>query len=107
MILAGVAGRLAAARAYVGFSAPEVAAATGIGEDELAAIEAGERPVNDLELQLLARMYGYSAAFFHGHEELLPDEAVAILTRLTSELTEADRRQALRFAIYLRQATED
>jgi len=105
--VSGVAERLRAARAYVGMSAADVAADTGLREDELAAIEEGARPVDDLELQRLARLYGYSSAYFQGHEEPLPEYAVTILTRLTSELAEPDRQEALRFAAYLRQAPED
>ena len=102
-----ISERLRTARVYVGMSAADVAAGTGIGEDDLAGIEGGTRKVDELELQRLARLYGYSAAYFHGYEEPLPDDAVTILTRLTRELTEPDRQEALRFAAYLRQAPDE
>lgn len=107
MTAQAIAGRLRDARLYVGMSATEVEAATGISEVDIAAIEDGVRAADDLELRRLARLYGYASAYFFGHDDPLPDESLTILTRLTSELTEHDRQQALRFAAYLRQVPGD
>lgn len=98
--------RLADAREYLGVSSAEVQTETGILVDELSKIEANQRSVDDLELGRLERLYGYPVGFFHHPREPLDESTVLILARLTNGLTRHDRREAQRFAEYLRDASE-
>jgi transcriptional regulator with XRE-family HTH domain len=95
------------ARVYIGMTASEAAASAGVAEDGLASIECGERLPDDLEVQRLARAYGYRTGYFTSEDDPLPDDTVAVLARLTRELSERDRAEVERFAEYLRHASGD
>lgn len=99
--------RLREAREYVGLAITDAAAAGGIAPDELAAIETGRMPVDDLILQRLGRAYGLRTTYFTASDDELRAEAVVVLGRLAGELTGHDRDEALRFAAYLRHALDD
>jgi hypothetical protein len=99
--------RLREAREYVGLGTADAAAASGIAEDDLAAIEAGRIAVDDLTLQRLGRAYGLRTPYFTASDDELRAEAVVVLGRLAGEVTGHDRDEALRFAAYLRHALDD
>ncbi len=99
--------RLRDAREYLGLDAATAAAACGIDEAELIALEAGRIEVDELKLQRLARAYGVRSAYFTEPESELQEDAVIVLGRLARELRGHDRDEALRFAAYLRHALED
>lgn len=100
-------GRLRATREYVGLDVPGAAAASGVVEGDLAAIEAGDAAVDEFTLKRLARAYGVRSSYFTEPEDELHAEAVVVLGRLAGELTGHDRDEALRFAAYLRHTIED
>jgi transcriptional regulator with XRE-family HTH domain len=89
--------RLRDAREYVGLGTTDAAAASGIAEDNLAAIEAGRIAVDDLTLQRLGRAYGLRTSYFTASDDELR----------AGEVTGHDRDEALRFAAYLRHALDD
>jgi len=99
--------RLAEVRQYLGIGLAQAEAETGIPEAYLTAIETGQRPPDDLELGRLARCYGHPVSYFLRPPDPLDPSAVSVLARLTEGLTEHDRQEALRFAAYLRDASED
>ncbi len=100
-------GRLRAAREYVGLDVAGAAAASGVAEGNLAAIEAGRAAVDELTLQRLGRAYGVRSSYFIESEAELHAGAVVVLGRLAGELAGHDRDEALRFAAYLRHSIED
>lgn len=102
-----VGGRLAEVREYLGIELAQAEVETGLPAADLAAIESGERPPDDLELARLARFYGHPVGYFLRAPDPLDASAVSVLARLTDGLTEHDRQEALRFAAYLRDASED
>jgi transcriptional regulator with XRE-family HTH domain len=99
--------RLAEVRQYLGIELAQAEAETGIPEVDLTAIETGQRPPGDLELARLARCYGHPTGYFLRPPDPLDPSAVSVLARLTDGLTDHDREEALRFAAYLRDASED
>lgn len=99
--------RLAEVRQYLGIELAQAEAETGIPKADLTAIETGQRPPNDLELPRLARCYGHPVGYFRRPRDPLDSSAVSVLARLTDGLTDHDRQEALRFAAYLRDASED
>ena len=99
--------RLRDAREYVGLGTEDAAAASGMAEDDLAAIEAGRIAVDDLTLQRLGRTYGLRTSYFTASDDELRAEAVVVLGRLAGEVIGHDRDEALRFAAYLRHALDD
>jgi transcriptional regulator with XRE-family HTH domain len=102
-----LSGRLRDAREYVGLDVGGAAAAAGVPESELEALESGQRAPDDLELERLARAYGYGPGYFARDPEPLDESAVAAFARLGEVLSEHDRQEAMLFAAYLRDASED
>lgn len=102
-----LAQRLREARAYVGLERTDAAAAAGMAEAELASTEHGEREPDDLELERLARAYGYARGYFGRPVEPLDAATVAVVARLGDGMSEHDRREAMLFAAYLRDAADD
>jgi transcriptional regulator with XRE-family HTH domain len=102
-----IAERLRAAREYVGLDLPNAAASAGMTEPELEALEAGVRIPDDLELERLARAYGYRRGHFARPPEPLDEAAVAVVARLGDSMSEHDRGEAMLFAAYLRDAGDD
>ena len=96
--------RLREARKYLGLKQEEVASHLGLPRTALTDIENGQRRVEALELQRLARLYRQPVGHFTGEDEasasLPPD--VAHLARSVAKLSTDDREELSRFADYLR-----
>jgi transcriptional regulator with XRE-family HTH domain len=99
--------RLREAREYVGLAVADAAAAAGMADPELDAIERGARPPDELELERLARAYGYARGHFARPPQPLDEGTVAVVARLGEAMSDHDRREAMLFAAYLRDAGED
>jgi transcriptional regulator with XRE-family HTH domain len=96
--------RLREARNYLGFKQEEVANALGIPRTALSDIESGQRKVEAIELQRLAKLYRQSVSHFLDDDAgaaPLPKD-VAHLARQAASMSEQDREELSRFAEYLR-----
>jgi transcriptional regulator with XRE-family HTH domain len=102
-----LAQRLREAREYVGLERTDAAAAAGMSEAALDAAERGKREPDDLELERLARAYGYARRHFARPAEPLDAATVAVVARLGDGMSDHDRREATMFAAYLRDAAGD
>ena len=92
------------AREYLELSQDEVAKELGVPRTAISLMESGQRKVDALELQKLARLYQRPVGYFTGEEITasgLPEE-VAHLARAASKLSDQDRQQLAQFAEYLR-----
>jgi transcriptional regulator with XRE-family HTH domain len=95
-----VGARLRDARLATGLTQAEVAEALGMSRPTLAAVEKGTRKITGLELRRLARLYQRDVAWLLGEEG--PDVAAgSALYHATSNLSDADKEQVLRFAEFL------
>jgi transcriptional regulator with XRE-family HTH domain len=101
---AEMARRLKEAREYLELPQDEVARELGVPRTAISLIESGQRKVEALELQKLARLYQRPVGYFTGEEssdiELPPQ--VAHLARAAAKLSNRDRDELARFAEYLR-----
>ena len=96
--------RLREARKYLGLNQEEVAKYLKIQRTALSEIEAGNRRVEALELNRLAKLYRQPVSYFIGEDEAearLPVD-VAHLARRAADLSPQDRDELGRFAEYLR-----
>ena len=96
--------RLREARRYLGLKQDEVAQYLKIQRSALSEIEAGNRRVEALELNRLAKLYRQPVSYFIGEDTAassLPID-VAHLARRAADLSEQDRDELGRFAEYLR-----
>lgn len=93
--------RLREVREYLNLSQQDVAAATGIARSAISDIERGQRKVDSLELRRFSKLYRYPVGYLLGEEGSQTDSAQA-LARAVTELTEADKKEVLRFAEFLR-----
>ncbi|MEM1052786.1 MAG: helix-turn-helix transcriptional regulator [Pseudomonadota bacterium] len=96
--------RLREARRYLGLKQEEVAQYLKIQRSALSEIEAGNRRVEALELNRLAKLYRQPVAYFIGEDDAassLPVD-VAHLARQAAGLSRQDRDELGRFADYLR-----
>ena len=96
--------RLRDARNYLGFKQDEVAKALGIPRTALSDIESGQRKVEAIELQRLAKLYRQSVSHFLEDDVSatpLPAD-VAHLARQAAKMSERDREELGRFAEFLR-----
>jgi transcriptional regulator with XRE-family HTH domain len=101
--------RLKESREALGLPQGVVAEHLGIPRPSVSELEAGRRKVTFLELQKLATLYRQPIAHFSEErvEEVYTgsqDETTVELFRATSDLSEEDREQVLRFAKFLRDA---
>lgn len=91
--------RLREVREYLCLSRDDVHEQTGLDAGALDAIERGVRGIDELELQRVARIYGYPPAYFL-HDGVRREPAGGP-TRLLSDLTEHDQHELDRFAAFL------
>ena len=100
--------RLREARKYLGLNQEEVAKYLKIQRTALSEIEAGNRRVEALELNRLAKLYRQPVSHFIGDEAeaSLPVD-VAHLARRAADLSQQDREELGRFAEYLRTRAEE
>lgn len=95
--------RLREVREYLNLSQQFVADNTGLLRSAVADIERGARRVDSLELQKLAKLYGYPISYFLEDAHEAPEAStVRALTRAAGQLTESDREEILRFAEFLK-----
>jgi transcriptional regulator with XRE-family HTH domain len=99
-----LAERLRDTREYLGLSQQFVAEQTGIPRSAISDIERGVRRVESIELKRFSKVYRYPVDYFLGEEaaEQADASTLTALTRVTTELTEEDRDQVLKFANFLR-----
>ncbi len=96
--------RLREARRYLGLKQEEVAQYLKIQRTALSEIEAGNRRVEALELNRLAKLYRQPVAYFIDDDDAsasLPVD-VAHLARRAADLSRKDRDELGKFADYLR-----
>lgn len=95
-----IGSRLREAREYVGLLQDDVATALGIPRTSLSALEAGKRKVSGVELRRLARLYHRPVGWLLGEEDPVMGDADPLF-RATSQLSDHDKEQVLRFAEFL------
>jgi transcriptional regulator with XRE-family HTH domain len=98
-----MARRLKEAREYLELPQDEVARELGVPRTAISLMESGQRKVEALELQQLARLYQRPVGYFTGDEAAeatLPPQ-VAHLARAAAKLSIRDRDELARFAEYL------
>ena len=98
-----LAARLKEARDYLGISQEAVSRQLKIPRASVSAFESGKRRVSSIELHRLAGLYKTSVSRLLG-EVSQSDPIAEALYRTTTELSEQDRQQVLRFAEFLREA---
>lgn len=103
---ATLANRLREAREFANLSQGFVAEQTGLSRSAISEIERGQRRVESLELKRLAAVYRMPIEYFLGSDdaelaEAAADQTVQALTRATQDMTTDNRREVLRFALFL------
>jgi transcriptional regulator with XRE-family HTH domain len=101
--------RLRESREFLGLSQQEVADLLEVTRPAITNIETGKRKVSTLELREFARLYRKPYEWLIGEAtDPTPteDELTLALYRTSSELSERDREQLLRFAQFLSEAGE-
>jgi transcriptional regulator with XRE-family HTH domain len=101
--------RLRESREFLGLSQQDVAQLLKLTRPAVTNIETGKRKVSTLELREFARLYRKPYDWLIGESSESPpaeDELTLALYRTTSELSDRDRAQLLRFAQFLSEAGE-
>ena len=101
--------RLRESREFLGLSQQDVAQLLKLTRPAVTNIETGKRKVSTLELREFARLYRKPYDWLIGESsDSAPaeDELTQALYRTTSELSDRDRAQLLRFAQFLSDAGE-
>jgi transcriptional regulator with XRE-family HTH domain len=101
--LAAVAARLRESRLFLNLSAEFVGAHAGISREDLDGIERGLRPPDESEIERLAALYRLSVAYLRsGRDDAEVGEATEkAFKRAEGELTERERNEVERFALFL------
>lgn len=100
-----LSNRLRETRDYLGLSQQFVSDQTGIPRSAISDIERGLRKVDSLELKRLSRLYRFPVSYLLGEDtesDAAGVETLHALARAATELTEEDRKEILRFALFLR-----
>src|SRR2546429_490372 len=97
-----LAERLRQAREYLGLSQEEVAQQIGLPRPAVSEIEQGNGRVGEIELSKFAKIYQRPVSYFTGDERVGQPPQIEFLKRATSELSDKDRDEVLRFAEFLR-----
>jgi len=98
-----MAARLKEAREYLGLSQEDVARVLVISRPAVSLMEAGERRVEAMELEKLARLYGQSQEYFtSGRDSSVDGESVGHLQRALKGLSAKDLSEVARFAQFLK-----
>ena len=95
--------RLKALREYRGFSQDEVAKVIGVPRSAISLIESGDRRLEFLEAQKLAKLFECTSEDLTGPgsaQESMPD-SVTMIARATASLSPEDQGEVLRFAQFL------
>jgi transcriptional regulator with XRE-family HTH domain len=105
-----LARRLREAREFMNVSQQFVSEQTGIPRSAISDIERGSRRVESLELKRLAELYRMPVAYLLGdtspeEAELAgapgPDPTMEALARTAAEMSDKEREEVLRFALFL------
>jgi transcriptional regulator with XRE-family HTH domain len=102
-----LARRLHEAREFLNLSQQFVSEQTNIPRTAISDIERGTRRVESLELKRLADLYRMPVDYFLGNEPdqdlagSAEDPTVQALARAASEMSEQEKEQVLRFALFL------
>jgi len=96
------ARRLKEAREYLELSQDEVARELGIPRTAISLMESGQRKVEALELQKLARLYERPVGYFTGETSVEVPQEVEHVARMATALSAKDRQELARFAEYLK-----
>ncbi len=101
-----LATRLREAREFANLSQGFVAEQTGLSRSAISEIERGQRRVESLELKRLAAVYRMPVDYFlrSDEDELAggsQDATARALARATDEMTPDNRKEVLRFALFL------
>jgi transcriptional regulator with XRE-family HTH domain len=101
-----LANRLREAREFANLSQQFVAEQTGIPRSAISDIEHGTRRVESLELKRLAELYRMPVSYFLQEDyddiaEAASDQTVSALARATSAMTDEEKAEVLRFALFL------
>lgn len=97
-----MAARLKDAREYLGLSQDDVATALGISRPAVTNIESGNRKVEAVELDQLAKLFGRPVEYFLSGETKEVSEKAAFYARTFHDLSEKDLDEVARFAEFLR-----
>lgn len=96
------ARRLKEAREYLELSQDEVARELGVPRTAVSLMESGQRKVEALELQRLARLYERPVGYFTGDTEIAVPARIEHLARTAKTLSGKDQQELTRFAEYLK-----
>lgn len=101
-----LAARLREAREFLNLSQQFVSDQTGIPRTAISDIERGARRVESLELKRLAALYRMPVSYLLGEADdpelaSAADTAAQALARATSGLSDEDKEQVVRFALFL------
>lgn len=103
-----LASRLREVREFINLSQQFVSEQTGISRSAISDIERGARKVESLELKRLADLYRMPVGYFLGSEireddleRASLDPTISALARAASEMSEDERQEVLRFALFL------
>lgn len=101
-----LAKQLREAREFANLSQQFVAEQTGIPRSAISDIERGTRRVESLELKRLAELYRMPVSYFLQEDyddfaESAGDPAITALARATSSMSDEEKAEVLRFALFL------
>jgi transcriptional regulator with XRE-family HTH domain len=103
-----LARKLREVREFINLSQQFVSKQTGISRSAISDIERGARKVESLELKRLADLYRMPVQYFLGDDMedddlagASMDPTVTALARAASEMSEQDKQEVLRFALFL------
>lgn len=99
-----IASRLKEAREYLGLSQDEVAGVLGLARTAITNIESGQRKVEAVELDRLAKLYGQTVDFLLSgvRPAADADDRVQFYARTFKGLSDGDLKEVGRFAQFLR-----
>jgi len=95
-----IGARFREVRDYLCLTVADAAACAGLDDGDLLAIEKDERSLDELEIQRLARAYGYPAAYFRDSYRSMHATTTG-QPRLLADLTEHDRGELARFTAFV------
>lgn len=95
--------RIKEAREYLGYSQDEVGAVLGFSRSGVSLMESGNRKIEVLELQKLAKLFERPMSFFTDEPDKASkaDKQIAALARMAGTLAAGDIEELRKFADYL------
>lgn len=100
--------RLRQAREYLGLKQKDVSDYIGIPRTALGDIEAGQRRVDAIELNKLAKLYKQPVSYFTGEDAAAAElpASIAHLARQAAELSDKDKDELRQFVAYLQNRSQ-